>query len=94
MQTYSAMNHKPSTQESYRSALDKHLIPAFGEMDIDKITRKDVKDFINKTRKEGLSTGSVRNYKAYLSSILSEAVEDEWIQFNPVARNWQADKKG
>ena len=93
METYSAMNHKPSTRDSYRSALDKHLIPAFGEMEIDKITRKDVKDFINQTRKEGLSTGSVRNYKAYLSSILSDAVEDELIPFNPVARTGKLIKK-
>ena len=34
----------------------------------------------------GLAPASVRNFKAYLSGILSEAVDDEIIQFNPVVR--------
>ena len=93
METYSAMNHKPSTHDSYRSTLDMHLLPVFGEKDLDTITRKDIKDFINNKRKEGLSSGSVRNFKAYLSSILSEAVDDEWIQFNPAARTGKMIKK-
>lgn len=85
MGTYSAMNHKPSTRDSIQSALDHHLLSAFGDMDLDKITRKDVKDFINEKRGGGLSAGTVRNLKAYLSSILSEAVDDELIDFNPAA---------
>ena len=93
METYSAMNHKPSTHDSYRSALDMHLLPVFGDKALDAIARKDVKDFINKKRKEGLSSGSVRNFKAYLSSILSEAVDDELIQFNPAARTGKMIKK-
>ena len=86
METYSAMNHKPSTHESYRSALDIHLLPTFGDKDLDSITRKHVKGFINEKHKEGLSSGTVRNLKAYLSAILSEAVDDEIISANPAAR--------
>lgn len=86
METYSAMNHKPSTRDSYQSALDLHLNPEFGDKDLDKITRTDIKAFINKKRQEGLSVGGVRNLKAYLSSILSEAVDDELIPYNPAAK--------
>ena len=86
MDTYSAMNHKASTHDSYRGALDKHLIPYFGDMSLDKITRKDVKDFIGQKLGEGLSSASVRNLKAYLSAILSEAVDDEIIPANPALR--------
>lgn len=93
MDTYSAMNHKSSTHDSYRSALDIHLLPEFGEKDLDSIARKDIKDFISNKRKGGLSSGSVRNFKAYLSSILSEAVDDELIQFNPAARTGKMIKK-
>lgn len=93
METYSAMNHKPSTHDSYRSTLDKHLIPHFGEMNLDSISRKDIKAFINLKRKEKLSSGTVRNLKAYLSSILSEAVDDELIEFNPASRTGKLIKK-
>lgn len=47
MNTYSTMNHKAATRDSYRSALDVHLNPYFGKKPIDSITRRDVKDFIS-----------------------------------------------
>ena len=47
METYSATNHKESTRDSYQSVLDVHLIPQFGDMPLDKITKKDVKDFLS-----------------------------------------------
>ncbi|MFC1866558.1 tyrosine-type recombinase/integrase [Thermodesulfobacteriota bacterium] len=93
MNTYSAMNHKESTQESYRSALDLHILPYLGDMDLDAITRKDVKEFINEKNKDDLSAGTVRNLKAYLSAILSEAVDDELIQYNPASKTGKLIKK-
>jgi integrase len=93
METYSAMNHKASTQDSYRSALEQHLLPCFGEKTLDEITRKDVKDFIHEKFKEGLSSGTVKNLKAYLSAILSEAVDDEIINFNPASKTGKLIKK-
>ena len=107
METYSAMNHKPSTQASYRMALDLHLNPVFGDVPLDMITRKDIKKFIadkqkeerevKKGKKEGekkrYSAASVRNLKAYLSCILNEAVDDELIPANPAARTGKLIKK-
>ncbi|MDY6950511.1 MAG: site-specific integrase [Thermodesulfobacteriota bacterium] len=107
METYSAMNHKPSTRESYQSALDNHINPVFGDMPLDAITRKNIKDFLNEKQKEQLvfdqkeqkykkkrlSAASVRNLRAYLSCILSEAVDDEWIQSNPASRTGKLIKK-
>ena len=99
METYSAMNHKESTQESYQQVLDRHILPYFGEMPLNEITRKDIKGFIVEKqtqeisrgngatkKKKRLSAGSVRILKAYLSAILSEAVDDEIIKFNPAAK--------
>ena len=98
MQTYSAMNHKESTQDSYQTALDRHILPYFGDMPLDEISRKDVKEFLTrkqteylpagkdkKAKKKRLSAATVRNLKAYLSAVLSEAVDDEMITFNPAA---------
>lgn len=83
METYSTMNHKLSTRNSYQSALDLHINPYFGDKPIETITRKDIKNFILQKQQEGLSSSSVRNLKAYLSAILTEALDDELIQFNP-----------
>jgi len=95
METYSAMNHKESTRERYQQVLDRHILPYFGEMPLDEITRKDIKEFIAQKqqqvatrkgeKKKSLSAGTVRILKAYLSAILSEAVDDELIGFNPAA---------
>jgi integrase len=106
METYSVMNHKESTQESYQQALDYHILPYFGEMALNEITRKDIKDFIaekqqqqiiagkgKKKKKKRLSAGTIRNLKAYLSAILAEAVDDELIDSNPAARTGKLIKK-
>jgi integrase len=107
METYSAMNHEESTQETYQQALDRHILPYFGNMPLDEISRKDIKSFIvekqrqrvskskgDTKKKKRLSAGTVRNLKAYLSAILSEAVDDEIIDFNPAARTGKLIKKG
>jgi integrase len=86
METYSAMNHKPATQESYETVLRLHLNPAVGDMPLDKITKRDVKALIYEKQQTGLSQSTVRLIKAYLSAILSEAVDDEIIALNPAQR--------
>ena len=93
MDTYSAMNHKGSTRDTYRAALGLNLIPFFGEMTLDYIKKKDVKDFIKSLHQEGLSPGTERNQKAYLSAILSEAVDDELIGSNPASMTGKYIKK-
>lgn len=86
METYSVMNHKPATQESYETVLRLHLNPALGDIPLDKITKRDVKALIYEKRQTGLSQSTVRLIKAYLSAILSEAVDDEIIPLNPAQR--------
>jgi integrase len=86
METYSAMSHKKSTQDSYRSVLDLHLYPFFEDMSLDEIAKKDVKDFLYQKQQDGLSPDTVRIIKAYLSCIFTQAVDDEIILANPAAR--------
>jgi integrase len=106
---FSKNSHKPSTHESYKSALENHIYPAFGSKSIDKIGKKDIKDFLiqkqNETKKPNknkkiedqrlvkLTPSTVRNLKAYLSCILNQAVDDEIIGSNPVSRTGKLIKK-
>ncbi|MFH1672178.1 MAG: site-specific integrase [Pseudomonadota bacterium] len=83
---YSKLNHKQSTQDSYDNVLKVHILPVFGDKHLDKITRKDIKDFLYKKQQDGLSSSSVRIIKAYLSCILTQAVDDEIIAVNPATR--------
>ena len=43
---FSAINHKASTHETYKSALQRHIYPAFGHRRLDAIKRKDIKEFL------------------------------------------------
>ena len=57
METYSAMNHEESTQESYQQVLDRHILPYFGDMPLDEISRKDIKNFIAEKQRQRISKG-------------------------------------
>lgn len=93
MDTYSAMNHKESTHDSYRSVLDTHLYPVFEDIPIDVISKKDVKEFIHCKMNEGLASNTVKNIKRYFSKIMAEAVDDELIPLNPVSMTGKIIKK-
>ncbi|MGW2345415.1 tyrosine-type recombinase/integrase [Streptomyces sp. NPDC001661] len=70
------------TVDLYRRLLDKHLLPTFGEDDLDEITPPRVRSW----RTEQLATGSkVVTAKAYrlLKGIMETAVDDELIRRNP-----------
>jgi integrase len=60
---------------------------------LDQIKKKDIKDFLFSKQDEGLSPGRVTNLKTYLSSIFSQAVNDEIISKNPVAKTGKFIKK-
>lgn len=93
MDTYSAMNHKESTIESIETGLRLYMLPEFGKMRIDEIRRKHVKNFITKLHQQGRGTATIRNQKAYFSSILSQAIEDEIIEANPASKTGKLIKK-
>ena len=86
MNGYSKHNHKTSTHENYRMALDKYFLPVFGNRPLDQIKKKDAKNFLFERQDAGLSVNTVKNLRAYLSSIFGQAVDDEVLTVNPVAR--------
>ncbi|UCE55856.1 MAG: site-specific integrase [Desulfobacterales bacterium] len=93
LETYSRLHHKHTTIDSYNSILDNHVLPVFGKMHLDEITRKDIKDFVIKKQNDGLSPNTVRICRAYLSSVLTQAVDDELIPVNPAASTGRYIKK-
>lgn len=49
---------RPRTEECYRNALNRHLIPRFGTRRLDGITPDDLADLVRDLRKKGLSESS------------------------------------
>ena len=77
-----------STVDSYEYALRVHLLPAFGSIEIGRITRAQVRLFTAQKaqQKKGngklLSKDSVRIFRALLHGILESAVEDGIVPTN------------
>jgi integrase len=94
LSTFSKLNHKPTTIYSYNSVLANHVLPVFGRKRLDEITRKDIKNFVIKKQNDGFAPNTVRISRAYLSSVLTQAVDDELIEINPATNTGRYIKKG
>ena len=75
---------KRSTWKEYQRIADHDLLPVLGPLALTRIKRRDVKDLLQALRTAGKSDHTVRNALGTLSAILSEAVNDELIDVNPV----------
>ena len=83
MNTYKKGKLKPRTWQTYNQYLTAQLFPAFGGMNIEDITAKDVQAYLNANREQ--AGKSLKNYLNLLKQILDSAVEDKIIQENPSA---------
>ena len=79
-------SYKASTATDYVRDLEKHVLPEFGDMPVDHITRWDVKGLLLGKLNGGLAPSTVNHIKAVTSLVLALAVDSELIQANP-ARN-------
>ncbi len=71
------------TSRSYKQLLDVHVLPVLGHLRVRDLHQRDVKKLLTEKRQSGLGKNTVRLIKAALSTVLSEATEDELIQVNP-----------
>lgn len=78
--------HRPTIRTSsyanYRGILDKHILPALGHIQVQKLTVQHVQKFYASKLKEGLSPKTIKVYHAVLHNALSHAV-----YINLVSRN-------
>ena len=96
---YCEDNLSPTTLKDYKSRLNKYILKDFGAMKINRIKRLHVQDFANKLVKEyNLSSKTAKNYIKLISSILSKAVEWDYLQNNvadkvSIPKNLEKNKK-
>ena len=77
------LNLKASTVRFYKDHLENHVFPLLGKRPITALTRKDCRELIAQARAGGLKIETVRGIVRTLSTVLSQAVEDEYLPANP-----------
>lgn len=78
--TYSAPNIEKNTEAQYTWCLEKHILPFFGDMNIEDVTTTDVQKFFNQL---DLKKTSRHPLHVVLKMIFDSALEDDLIAKNP-----------
>lgn len=78
---------KRSTVDSYKTILNRHLLPTFGRLKVDTITASHIRAYAAKKMRGGCGPGTVNRQLNLLSLILTGAVQEEppLLRTNPVA---------
>jgi integrase len=72
-----------STWRNYQERLRSHILPTLGRLRLRDLRRRHIKQLLNAKRAAGYAANGVRLIKATLSSLLTDAVDDEIIDTNP-----------
>lgn len=81
----------------YRNILKNHVLPHFGDMPVNRVTRKVIRYFLLGQRQKGLAKSTVIHHKNCISGVLMLAVEDELLRTNPalqLGRLWKPEPAG
>jgi len=76
---------RQSTYNRYSNLLRRHVYPTFGNVPIDQIKRKDIRNLLLKIHKKGLSRSMICLVRDVISGPMGYAVDEEIIEVNPVS---------
>jgi len=77
---------KASTISFYRSNCTDYIWPLLGTRGVSSLKRRDCRDVIKSLRAKGLRRRTIKGIMATLSTILTQAVDDELLPGNPALR--------
>jgi integrase len=77
--------YKYSTRKHHAHILKKKLLPFFGSIRIDQISRQQVQQFIAELNNRSYSPNSIDHWHGVLSTILTKAVQWGYVSNNPAA---------
>ena len=75
--------YKPSTARGYEQLLRAYVVPALGGWKLSQIQRRDVQDFVDDLRKQGLSASTIANILDPLRVIFRRAIRRDEISIDP-----------
>ena len=78
------VHRRAGTIRSYRQTMDSHILPALGNIPLEKLDPPTVRAFLNDRIRSGLSANTVRIIRANLAAALKQAERDGLIRRNPV----------
>lgn len=73
-----------STMIYYESYLKNHILPYFSELKLKQITPEVLYEFIQLKSSKGIASKSINNYRTLIGSILEKAVNDGYLDYNPI----------
>jgi integrase len=82
---------KPSTRASYRTYLNKHIMPAFGEFKLSDIAPLRAGELLRRKHTERLCARSVHHLYRLLDTMFHLAADNDLIQRSPVRKNHRPD---
>ena len=77
---------KASTHRFYAAHLEAHVLPVLGSRQVTSLKRKDCRELVARCRAKGLKVNTIRGIARTLSTVLTQAVEDELLSANPALR--------
>ena len=80
-----SLHLEPTTKAAYKSNLETHFLPFFGDLRMANILPSHVQVWVNQALEGGLTPRSVVKYHVVLHGIFRQAVRDRVIPFNPAA---------
>jgi integrase len=75
--------YKPSTARGYEQLLHSYVVPALGGCKLSQVQRRDVQDFVDDLRKQGLSPSTIANILDPLRVIFRRAIRRDEIAIDP-----------
>jgi integrase len=84
--THVAPKQAVSTMRENRRSIEKRIVPALGQLRIDRLTPEHLDRAYSSWVAAGLSPASVRRQHAIISSALGQAVKWGWLDRNPALR--------
>jgi hypothetical protein len=74
---------EPSTRQSYRYNLERHILPTFGPMRMSSILPVHVRQWVTALAAAGVSPATIRHNKIVLSAVFTTALNDFVIALHP-----------
>ena len=69
---------KPGARRGYLQILKAHVLPVFGAIELDQVTRRDVQLLINRLHVQGKSRHTCDNVRTVIRSLFRQAKRDEF----------------
>lgn len=83
---YAAQDLAASTMQSYRYALECHLLPEFEDTPLGDLLKADIEAWVRGERERGYAENSIKQWRSVLHLICADALDEGLIAANPASK--------